>query len=235
MKTEDNNITKAQLFIVSTPIGNRNDISARALDTLKHADIIACEDTRHTGQLLKGYEINNKHLESYHEHNENDKAHYLVNEILNGKSVALVTDCGTPMVSDPGYRIVIEAINKNISIVPIPGPTAFIAALTASGFAVNQFHFYGFPPQKKGRKTFLEKVSEQPSTSILYESPYKILKLLSELALLCGEERKACVSREITKIYEEHIRGTLAECRTVLAKRPSIKGEFVLVLEGKKE
>jgi 16S rRNA (cytidine1402-2'-O)-methyltransferase len=221
------------LYIISTPIGNRDDITIRALKILNSVDIIACEDTRHTGQLLKSYDIMPLRLESYHEHNETTKAVFLVNEILNGKSVALVTDGGTPVISDPGYRIINEAIDNHIKIIPIPGASAFLPALVASGFPINQFHFYGFPPQKKGRNSFIDKISQQETTSIIYESPFKILKLIDELILHCGETRRVCIAREISKIYEEFIRGTLSDCKEDLSQRQSIKGEFVIVLEGK--
>ncbi len=222
------------LYIVPTPVGNLDDITIRALKILSSADIIACEDTRHTGTLLKAYNIKHNKLESYYEHNEETKASILIKEIERGKSVALVTDAGTPGISDPGYRIIKKSIENGIKIVSLPGATAFVPALVASGLPLDEFHFYGFPPTKKGRKTFLEEVSKQKATSILYESPYKILKLLDELIQICGQERQACIAREISKVYEEFIRCTLAECRIVLAQRQAIKGEFVLVIEGLK-
>jgi 16S rRNA (cytidine1402-2'-O)-methyltransferase len=223
---------EAAIYIVPTPVGNRDDITIRALKILSSTDIIACEDTRHTGTLLISYNIPHGKLESYHEHNEEAKAVYLVNEILSGKSVALVTDAGTPGISDPGYRIIKKAIENSIKIISLPGATAFVPALVASGMAINEFHFYGFPPAKKGRKTFLEEVSKQKATSILYESPYKILKLMDELIELCGKQRQACIAREISKLYEEFIRGTLEECRASLTQKQAIKGEFVVVLKG---
>ncbi|OGU16290.1 MAG: 16S rRNA (cytidine(1402)-2'-O)-methyltransferase [Ignavibacteria bacterium GWB2_35_12] len=220
------------LYIVPTPIGNLDDITIRAVKILSSADIIACEDTRHTGTMLKILNIPHKKLESYHEHNEESKSAFLVNEILSGKSVALVTDAGTPGISDPGYRIIKKAIENNIKIVSLPGPTAFIPALVASGLPVNEFHFYGFLPAKKGRKTFLQEVASQKATSILYESPYKILKLIDELIEHCGSQRQVCIAREISKVYEEYIRGTLEECKQKLQSKTSIKGEFVVVIEG---
>ncbi|MBI5326661.1 MAG: 16S rRNA (cytidine(1402)-2'-O)-methyltransferase [Ignavibacteriae bacterium] len=223
-------VLESGLYIVPTPIGNLDDITFRAMKILSSADIIACEDTRHTGIMLKALNITHKKLESYHEHNEESKSALLVNEILSGKSVALVTDAGTPGISDPGYRIIKKAIEQNIKIISLPGPTAFIPALVASGLPVNEFHFYGFPPAKKGRKTFLQEVTSQKATSILYESPYKILKLIDELIELCGIDRQACLAREISKVYEEYIRGTLEECKQKLQNKTSIKGEFVVIL-----
>ena len=220
------------LYIVPTPIGNLDDITIRAIKILSSADIIACEDTRHTGIMLKALNINHKKLESYYEHNEETKSEYLVKEIISGKTVALVTDAGTPGISDPGFRIIRKAIENNIKIISLPGPTAFIPALVASGLAVNEFHFYGFPPAKKGRKTFLQEVAYQKSTSILYESPYKIQKLIDELIEYCGPDKQVCIAREISKVFEEYIRGTLQECRTILAKKQVIKGEIVVILSG---
>jgi 16S rRNA (cytidine1402-2'-O)-methyltransferase len=221
---------KPALYLVPTPIGNLEDITIRALNTLRNADIIACEDTRHTGQLLKLLEIKNKKLSSYHEQNEKEKAIQLVNEILDGSSVALVSDAGTPGISDPGYRIIQSAIENQVEIVSLPGPSAFLPALIASGLPINNFLFLGFPPQKKGRKTFLTQIKNCEYTSILYESPFRIIKLIDELIEILGENHKICIAREISKIFEEYIRGTLSECVKILKKRPSIKGEFVVVI-----
>jgi 16S rRNA (cytidine1402-2'-O)-methyltransferase len=218
------------LYIVPTPIGYLDDITIRALKILSSADIIACEDTRHSGTMLKTLNIPHKKLDSYHDYNEETKANLLVNEILSGKSVALVTDAGTPGISDPGFRIIKKAIEQNIKIISLPGATAFIPALVASGLPVNEFHFFGFPPAKKGRKTFLQNVASQKSTLILYESPYKILKLIDELIELCVPHCQACIAREISKVYEEYIRGTLEECKQKLQSKTSIKGEFVVVI-----
>lgn len=230
----DNIKLEPSLYIVPTPIGNLDDITIRALKILSSADIIACEDTRHTGTMLKTLNIPHKKLDSYHDYNEETKANLLVNEILSGRSVALVTDAGTPGISDPGYRIIRKAIEHNIKIISLPGPTAFIPALVSSGLPVNEFRFYGFPPAKKGRKTFLQEVANQKATSILYESPYKILKLIDELIQLCGPLRQVCIAREISKVYEEYIRGTLEECKQKLQGKTSIKGEFVVIIDGNK-
>lgn len=221
---------EAALYVVPTPVGNLEDITLRAINVLREADIIACEDTRRTGMLLKHFNITPKKLESYHNHNEQTKAEFLSDKILGGASVALVSDAGTPAISDPGYRIVNAAIEKEIKIIALPGATALIPALAASGLAVNEFSFMGFPPQKKGRKTFIEMAMQQPRTTILYESPFRILKLLKEIDNH-SSKRKVCLAREISKIYEEYIRGTAAECIELLSRRQNIKGEFVVVIE----
>jgi 16S rRNA (cytidine1402-2'-O)-methyltransferase len=226
---------KPALYIVPTPLGNKDDITLRALKILSYADILACEDTRHTGNLLKQFDIKFKKLESYHDYNEKNKAQYLVNEILSGKSVALVSDAGTPGISDPGFSIVNIAQTANVQIVPLPGPTALIPALIASGFAIHQFAFLGFPPQKKGRKSFLERAVKYDFTTIFYESPHRIEKLIDELILLCGNERKVCIAREISKIYEQYFTGILFKTKSALNKEIPVKGEFVLVLEGLEE
>ena len=235
MKLNEIQQLKSGLYIVPTPIGNLEDITIRALNILSSVDIIACEDTRHTGTMLKVYSILQKKLVSYFEQNEIQKSVYLVNEIIAGKTVALVSDAGSPGISDPGYRIIQEAIKQNVLIVPLPGATAFIPALAASGFPTNQFKFVGFPPPKKGRKNFLEQASSEKCTVILYESPYKILRLIDELLARCGEERQICVAREISKIYEEFIRGTIPECKKILETKDVIKGEFVIVLDAVKD
>jgi 16S rRNA (cytidine1402-2'-O)-methyltransferase len=220
----------AALYLVSTPIGNMEDITLRAIRVLTEADLIACEDTRHTGMLLKKLEIHSKRLVSYHDHNETARADYLVESLKSGKSVALVSDAGTPAVSDPGYRVVNRAIEAGIDVVPIPGASAFLAALVASGMAVNRFAFWGFPPQKKGRHTFIEKALAAEMTVIIYESPNRILKLLEEIIEHSSPERQICIARELTKINEEFLRGTARECFESLASRSSIKGEFVVIL-----
>jgi len=220
------------LYIIPTPIGNLSDITFRTLQVLQSLDIVACEDTRTTGKLLKMLDIDSPRLISYHNYNEEERAEQIANEIKSGKSVGLVSDAGTPLISDPGYRLIQAVINNDIKIIPLPGATAFVPALTVSGLPAGQFIFVGFPPQKKGRKTFIENVSNMSYTSVFYESPHRIVKLIDELILFCGEDRKVCVSREISKIYEEHIRGTLIEVKIEIEKKASIKGEFVLILQG---
>lgn len=224
---------EAALYIVPTPIGNLEDITIRGLKTLGSADVIACEDTRRTGQMLKAYKIAPKKLISYHEHNEVEKAVYLVQEIRSGKSVAVVSDAGAPGISDPGYRVIVEAAKNDIKIISLPGPNAFVPAIVASGFALNKFIFLGFPPQKKGRASFLQKAVDYDCPAAFYESPHRIVKIIKELIELCGGERKACFSREISKIYEEYFRGTLNECLEYFTQKDSIKGEFVVVLDRK--
>ena len=228
-------ILKPALYLIPTPIGNKDDITVRALKTLAGADILACEDTRHTGQLLKTYKINSPKMVSCHEHNEKQKAVYLCKEIESGKAVAFVSDAGSPGISDPGFEIIREAISRDIPVINLPGATAFVPALVGSGLANNRFTFAGFPPQKRGRIAFLEELSKYKSTVILYESPHRIVKLLTELIELCGIDRKVAVAREISKLYEEIIRGTLPECLAVLEKKDRIKGEFVLVLAADSE
>ena len=221
----------SKLYIVSTPIGNLQDITLRALNTLKEVDLIACEDTRTTKKLLLRYQIN-KPLTSYHEHNEIEKAKELLSMLQNGKSIALVTDAGTPGVSDPGFRIVKLASENGVQVVSIPGPSASIAALSISGLPTFGFAFFGFPPRQKKRLTeYLERLKDYPETLIFYESPRRVIKTLEAMVEVLGE-RNASLSREITKMYEETLRGTLSEIKELLQSRDSLKGEFTLVVEG---
>jgi len=224
----------AALYLVPTPIGNLEDITLRALRVLRQCDIIACEDTRTTSKLLKLLGIEPKVLVSYYEHNEKSKAKSLADEISSGKSVALVSEAGTPIISDPGWTIVQEAINRELPVVPLPGASAFITALIASGLPADKFTFLGFPPHKKGRRTFLYKVEESEITVILYESPHRIAKLVDELSEIFKPERCICIVRELTKIYEEFIRGTIADVQKKIKAKSNLKGEFVVVIEGKK-
>ncbi len=222
---------ESALYIVPTPVGNLQDMTLRAVNTLRAVDVIACEDTRHSGMLLQNLKISGKKLISYHEHNEAKKAKELIALIENGNSLALISDAGTPLVSDPGYRLVNAAVNKNVKIIPLPGATAFVPALAASGFPTDRFCFLGFPPQKKGRMTFLDGLGKYAEMSmILYESPHRIVKLLGELNDRYKGRLEVCVAREISKIYEEIITGTVEEILADFEKRPSIKGEIVVVL-----
>lgn len=223
---------KPALYLVPTPIGNLGDITLRAVEVLRNCTMIACEDTRRTGMLLKSLEIPRKLLESYFNYNEKDKAIRLIEMVREGSSVALITDAGSPCISDPGYRIVERAIQEGVEIIALPGATAFVPALSASGFAVHAFKFFGFAPQKKGRATFLQKLLAEECTTILYESPNRIEKLLKEIAKYSGETRRVCVAREISKIHEEYIRGSVADCLLKLKAKDRIRGEFVLVVEG---
>lgn len=221
----------SKLYIVSTPIGNLEDITLRALNTLKEVDLIACEDTRTAGKLLSYYGIK-KPLLSYHEHNEIEKSKELLSELIEGKSIAVVTDAGTPGVSDPGYRIVKLASENGIQVIPIPGASATLAALSVSGLPTSSFTFHGFPPrQSKRLNEFLQRIKDSSETLIFYESPNRIIKTLEAMIEVLGD-RHSSVSREITKMYEETIRGTLSEIKDALEARDSIRGEFTLVLEG---
>jgi 16S rRNA (cytidine1402-2'-O)-methyltransferase len=224
---------KTGLYLVPTPIGNLEDITIRALKVISSADILCCEDTRHTGILLKHYNIYANRLESYHEHNEKEKSNYLIDEIERGNSLALVTDAGSPGISDPAFRLVKAAIEKGVTVYPLPGATAFVPALTASGMPVSKFKFFGFPPQKKGRSSFIKALAEEDCTMILYESPYRIPRLLLQLSDSLGNDRQICIAREISKIHEEFIRGTISDCLNYMKESSTVKGEFVVVIEGK--
>ncbi len=221
----------SKLYIVSTPIGNLEDITLRALNILKQVDLIACEDTRTTRKLLSRYQIQ-KPLTSYHEHNEIEKAKELLSMLQEGHSIALVTDAGTPGVSDPGFRIVKLASENGVQIFSVPGPSAAIAALSISGLPTSGFTFLGFPPKQKKRLIeYLERIKDYPETLIFYESPRRVIKTLESMAEVFGE-RNASLGREITKMYEETLRGTLSEIVTTLKSRDNLKGEFTLVIEG---
>jgi len=219
-----------KLYIVPTPIGNMEDITIRAINTLKSVDRILCEDTRKTSNLLKRYEITAT-LQPYHKFNEHRTVEQITDFINSGQNVALVTDAGTPGISDPGFLLVRLCIEKNIEVETLPGATAFIPALVNSGFPCDKFCFEGFLPQKKGRQKRLKELSEEERTIIFYESPHRLLKSLSQLAEFFGNDRKASVSGELTKIYEATNRGTLEELINYFKDR-NIKGEFVIVVAG---
>ena len=219
------------LYIVATPIGNLEDITLRALRVLREVDWIACEDTRHTVKLLAHYQIDKPKI-SYHEHNELEKASRLLTELQNGRQIALVSDAGTPCISDPGYRIVRKALENGIRVVPIPGPCSFTAALSASGRPTDSFIFLGFLPARKNpRRASLESLQEELHTVILFESPLRLLDTLADVQEILGP-RLITVVREITKIYEEIFFGTVAEALIHFSKKP-VKGEIVLILEKK--
>jgi 16S rRNA (cytidine1402-2'-O)-methyltransferase len=222
------------LYLVATPIGNLEDISLRAIRILNEADIIACEDTRHARILFERHGIKPQRLVSYHSHNEQARAAELAEDLRTGASVALITDAGTPGISDPAWAIVREAILTGVDVVPIPGASAVIAALSASGLDTNRFVFEGFLPLKKGRKRRIALVAEEERTTVIYESPFRIKKLIAELIEAAGSERQAAVAREITKIHETFYRGTLKEILENITKQFSgdVKGECVLVIEG---
>ena len=221
---------KGKLYLVATPIGNLEDITFRALKVLKEVDFIAAEDTRNTLKLLNYFEIKNK-LISNHRHNENDKVNDLINILLEGKNIAIVSDAGTPGISDPGEVIVKKAIDENIDVIPIPGACAAINALISSGLDTKEFTFYGFLPlNKKLRKKKLEELKKETKTAIIYEAPHKLIETLNDLKLIT-EDRKIVLARELTKIHEEFIRGKIDD---FFERKDSIKGEIVLILEGAK-
>lgn len=222
----------AALYLIATPIGNLEDITLRALRILREeASIIACEDTRHTQKLLDHHGIR-KPLVSYHEHNERARAKDLLDVLERGESVALASDAGTPLISDPGYRIVTAAIEKGIPVVPVPGASALLGALAASGLPTDQFRFIGFFPAKSGaRRKAIEALAVDRSTTIAYEAPHRVLDTLADLATLLGE-RPIVLAREMTKIHEEFLRGSASEIREKLAARGVVKGEVTLVIAG---
>jgi 16S rRNA (cytidine1402-2'-O)-methyltransferase len=223
------------LYVVPTPIGNLEDITLRALRVLREVPTIACEDTRVTSFLLKHFEIPQKRLISYFAGNEAARVGSIVATLLGGEDVALVSDAGTPGISDPGARLISAAIGEGIRVVPLPGPTAAIAAVIASGLPTDSILFEGFLPHKKGRQTMLRSLARESRTIVLYESPHRIVKTLRELAEHLGEERRAVVCRELTKLHEEIGRGALGELRDDYAGRASIRGELVVVIDGRRK
>lgn len=218
------------LYVVPTPVGNLEDITLRALRVLKEADLVLAEDTRTSGNLLKHYEIKNA-MQAYHKFNEHLAVERLVETIAQKKMVALVSDAGTPAISDPGFLLVRECIKAGIEVQCLPGATAFVPALVSSGLPDERFCFEGFLPQKKGRNTRLAELKEERRTMIFYESPYRVLKTLSQFVLFFGEERPVAVCREISKIHEECVRGTLAQAIDHFTQNEP-KGEFVIILGG---
>jgi 16S rRNA (cytidine1402-2'-O)-methyltransferase len=228
------NIKKGNLYVVATPIGNREDITVRALNTLREADLIAAEDTRKTGNFLSHHKIKNR-LISYHEHNENKRTPEIISKLLDGTSIALVSNAGTPTVSDPGYRLIETAIENNIEVIPIPGVSAAIAAMSVSGLPTDSFVFVGFPPRKKGKRLkFLTELAVEPRPLIFYESPQRILAFLEEIVSHMGD-RPAVLAREMTKLHEEFIRGSVSEILMTMKKRAKVKGECTLLVAGRKE
>lgn len=221
----------AKLYLVPTPIGNMRDITLRAIDVLREADLVLAEDTRTTGVLLKHYDISTR-MAAHHKFNEHKHVQSLAARIAGGETIALVTDAGTPGISDPGFLLVRECLRNGVEVECLPGATAFVPALVNSGIPSDRFLFEGFLPVKKGRKTRLEYLAESDITVILYESTHRILKTLEELAEYFGEARQASVSRELTKVYEENVRGTLAEIVQYYKTHP-VKGEFVIIVAGK--
>ena len=224
------NNEKTLLYLVPTPIGNLTDITYRAVAILKQVDLILAEDTRTSGILLKKYEIRNK-LKSFHIHNEHKVVSSIIEKLLTGMEIALISDAGTPGISDPGYLLVREALNNNINIEVLPGPTAFVPALVKSGFATDRFVFEGFLPVKKGRNSRILELAKEHRTIILYESPHRLLKTLEQLKETFGSDRQISLSRELTKIHEETVNGTIVEVMEYFNAK-GVKGEIVMVIAG---
>jgi len=222
----------AKLYIVPTPIGNLKDITLRALECLQQVDFVICEDTRTTGFLLHHYEIK-KTLFQFHKHNEHAALHSIIQKIKNAENVALVSDAGTPCISDPGYLLVKSCVENEIEVECLPGATAFVPALVCSGFPSEKFVYMGFLPQKKGRSTAIKNIAIEQKTVVLYESPYRICKLLEEIILHIGDERLVSISREISKKFEETRRGKPSELLEHFTKNEP-KGEFVVVINALK-
>lgn len=221
----------AMLYIVPTPIGNLADITFRAIDVLKNADLILAEDTRTSSVLLNHYQIQ-KPITPYHQHNEHKIVQHLVDQLTAGKTMALLTDAGTPGISDPAFLLVRECVKHDIKVECLPGATAFVPALVNSGLPINSFVFEGFIPLKKGRQTKLKQLAEEERTIVIYESPMRLVKTLEDFIEYFGEERQCCVSRELTKKFEENKRGTLKEVCDYF-KEKGVKGEIVMVIAGK--
>ena len=223
----------AKLYIVPTPIGNLDDITIRGLKILETVDLILCEDTRRSKRLLNHFNIESK-LRSHHKFNEHKEVQFIVEKIKKGQDVALISDAGTPGISDPGFLIARTCLENNIDIECLPGATALIPALLISGISIEKFVFEGFLPVKKGRKTRLDQLKEENRTMVFYESPHKLIRTLNDFSQTFGLDRKISVSRELTKIYEETVRGTISELINHYQEKTP-KGEFVIVLDGKKK
>lgn len=221
------------LYLVPTPIGNLQDITLRALEVLKQADLILAEDTRTSSKLLNHYQIN-KPLSPFHMHNEHQVLQHVINQLQEGKTIAVVSDAGTPGISDPAFLLVRECVKVGIKVQCLPGPTAFVPALVNSGLPMNRFVFEGFIPQKKGRQTLLKKLAEEDRTMIFYESPHRLVRTLLDFIQYFGADRQASVSRELSKLFEENAHGTLQELATHFQAK-EVKGEIVMVVAGKSE
>jgi 16S rRNA (cytidine1402-2'-O)-methyltransferase len=219
------------LYIVPTPIGNLQDITLRALEVLKHVDLILAEDTRTSAKLLNHYQVS-RPVTAYHQHNEHQVLPHLINQLHEGKNMAMVSDAGTPGISDAAFLLVRECVKQGIKVECLPGATAFVPALVNSGLPTNRFVFEGFLPPKKGRQTLLKKLAEEDRTMIIYESPYRLVKTLQEFIQYFGADRRCCVSRELSKMFEENAHGTLQEVAEHFQKK-EVKGEIVIVLAGK--
>ena len=221
----------SKLFVVPTPIGNLGNITLRSIEVLKSADLILAEDTRTSSKLLKHYDIDTP-VESFHMHNEHKKLESIINKLRTGFEIALISDAGTPGISDPGFLLVRECINNEVEVECLPGPTAFVPALVSSGLPCDRFSFEGFLPVKKGRTKRLKELSAETKTMVFYESPHRILKTLNDLSNYFNDESQISVSRELTKLYEETFRGTIKESVEHFEKNKT-KGEFVIVLSPK--
>jgi len=221
------------LYLVPTPIGNLKDITLRALDVLKEVDVVLAEDTRTSSKLLNHYQIHTP-LTPYHQHNEHQVLQHLITQLQAGKKMALITDAGTPGISDPAFLLVRECIKNEIKVESLPGATAFVPALVNSGIPTNRFLFEGFIPQKKGRQTVLKHLATEERTMIFYESPMRLMKTLEDFIQYFGAARFCCVSRELTKMFEENKRGTLQEVKEYFSEK-QVKGEIVIIVAGKSE
>ena len=219
------------LYLVPTPIGNLQDITLRALEVLKQVDLILAEDTRTSSKLLNHYSIN-RPLSAYHQHNEHQVLQHLINQLLDGKNIAIISDAGTPGISDAAFLLIRECVKVGVKVECLPGPTAFVPALVNSGLPMNRFVFEGFIPIKKGRQTLLKKLAEEDRTMIFYESPHRLVKTLQEFIQYFGADRLCSVSRELTKLFEENAHGTLQQLVEHFQQK-EVKGEIVLVLAGK--
>lgn len=220
------------LYIVATPIGNLEDITLRALRILREVDLIACEDTRHTQKLLNHFDIKTP-MQSYHQHNEAARAAELVANIEAGKRIALVSDAGMPGISDPGERVIRAAVERGLTVISVPGPSAMISALVASGLSTASFRFAGFLPARSGeRRTVLEGLAKAAETMVFYEAPHRIVDMLADLGMVFGADRRIVIARELTKVHEEFLRGSIAEVRQQMESRPAIKGEMTVIVSG---
>jgi 16S rRNA (cytidine1402-2'-O)-methyltransferase len=227
--------TGPALYLVGTPIGNLEDITLRALRILKEVDVIACEDTRHTQKILNHYALATRTI-SYHEHNEMTRSAELVKQMQEGASVALVTDAGMPGISDPGFRLISLAIQRDLPVVPIPGASAFLTALVASGLSTDSFRFNGFLPAKRGeRKAALEAIKTSPRTQVFYEAPHRIVEAIADVVEVLGKDRQVVIAREVTKLHEEFLRGQAGEVLETLKSRDGVKGEITLLIGKAKE
>lgn len=221
------------LYLVPTPIGNLKDITLRAVEVLQQVEVILAEDTRTSAKLLNHYHIQTP-ISSYHQHNEHKIVQHIVQQLIAGKKMALLTDAGTPGISDPAFLLIRECVRNNVQVQCLPGATAFVPALINSGLPMHRFCFEGFLPLKKGRHTLLTQLSTEKRTLIFYESPMRLLRTLKDLMQYFGETRQCCVSRELTKLFEENVRGSLTEVHQYFEKK-GVKGEIVIVVEGLKD